>query len=155
MWGHCMFIRWIVRGHRNAEVADVTFHDAYLVKSYRDEEGQPRQNTVAYLGNIRQIGAEFPTIERELFLLRARLIMQSMPELDTDDIETTLGQLQEKIPPLNAEEVRIGFEASLMWYLQWWQSNGGRPSRDEIMAMLDGIADQTATFESGFILPAD
>lgn len=150
-----MFIRWIVRGHRNADIADVTFHDAYLVESYRDSEGQPRQNTVAYLGNIRQISDEFPAIERELFLMRARIIMQSTPDLSEADINHALKQLQDKIPPLTADEVRIGFENSLLWYYQWWRENGGQPTREEMIDLLDGLADRASGFEDGFILPSD
>jgi uncharacterized DUF497 family protein len=150
-----MFIRWIVRGHRNAEVADVTFHDAYLVESYRNENGEPRQNTVGYLGNIRQIGDEFPIIERELFLIRARVIMESMPELAPETIASALSQLQDKVSPLTAEEVRIGFENSLLWYYQWWQANGDQPTESEILELLDRISKQAASFNKGFILPED
>jgi uncharacterized DUF497 family protein len=148
-----MFIRWIVRGHRNADIADVTFHDAYLVESYRDDNGQPRQNTVAYLGNIRQIAEEFPAIERELFLIRARIIMQSTSSLSQADIDQALKQLQGKIPPLTADEVRIGFENSLLWYYAWWRKNGGQPTNEELIALLDNLENRTATFEDGFILP--
>jgi hypothetical protein len=150
-----MFIRWIVRGHRNADIADVTFHDAYLVESYRDSDGQPRQNTVAYLGNIRQIGDEFPAIERELFLMRARIIMQSTPKLSEADIDHALKQLQEKIPPLTADEVRIGFENSLLWYYHWWRENGGQPTRDELIALLENLENRAADFEDGFIFPTE
>lgn len=150
-----MFVRWIVRGHKNSELADVTFHDAYLVESYRDDQGRPRQNTVAYLGNIRQLGEEFPAIERELFLMRARLIMQSMPELDGETIEQTLRQLQDKIPPLTAEEMQFGFENSLLWYFQWWQVNGGTPSREDILEMLDRIQAQAIHLPNTLILPED
>jgi predicted MarR family transcription regulator len=59
-----MYVRWVVRKHKNASVADTSFHDAYLVESYRDENGNPRQRTICYLGNIRQIAGEFPAIER-------------------------------------------------------------------------------------------
>jgi hypothetical protein len=150
-----MFVRWIVRGHKNSELADVTFHDAYLVESYRDEHSRPRQNTVAYLGNIRQIGEEFPAIERELFLMRARLIMQSDPELDGETIEQTLRQLQDKIPPLTAEEMQLGFENSLLWYFQWWHVNGGTPGRQDILEMLDRIQAQAIHLPNTLILPED
>lgn len=132
-----MFIRWIVRGHKNAQVANMTFHDAYLVESFRDEAGSPRQRTIAYLGNIRQIGEEFPGIERELFLLRAEVILDSIPEVSDLDRRDALGQLHEKVPPLNADQIKVGFYNTLRWYFRWWHENGGMPSQEEILNMLE------------------
>ncbi len=132
-----MYIRWIVRGHKNSEVADVTFHDAYLVESYRDENGSPRQRTVSYLGNIRQLGDEFPGIERELFLLRAEIILDSLPELSPLDREDVLKQLREKVPPLDAAEMMIGFKNTLRWYFTWWRENGGEPNNLELHHMIE------------------
>ena len=140
-----MFIRWIVRGHKNDDVADVTFHDAYLVESFRDEGGQPRQRTLSYLGNIRQIGQEFPGIERELFLLRAELILNSLPNLSDADRKDVLGQLRQRVPPLEEQEVREAFQGNLKWYFQWWEENGGTPTRDEIIAMIDEAADKNGS----------
>jgi hypothetical protein len=136
-----MFIRWIVRGHKNDDVADVTFHDAYLVESYRDENSRPRQRTLSYLGNIRQIGKEFPGIERELFLLRAELILNSLPNLSDVDCSDVLQQLQQRVPPLAEQEVREAFRGNLRWYFRWWKENGGAPTRDEIIAMIDNADD--------------
>jgi hypothetical protein len=132
-----VYIRWIVRGHKNSDVADVTFHDAYLVESYRDENGSPRQRTVSYLGNIRQIGDEFPGIERELFLLRAEIILESLPELSPLDREDTLKQLHEKVPPMDAAEMMIGFKNTLRWYFKWWRENGGEPNNLELHHMIE------------------
>ena len=136
-----MFVRWIVRGHKNAEIADVTFHDAYLVESYRDDEGKPRQRTISYLGNIRQIGDEFPGIEREIFLLRAELILASLPMLSDADRKEMLQQLQRKVTPLNAEEVKIAFRNNLRWFFQWWEENGDTPTEEEIRQMIAEAAD--------------
>ncbi|NDJ60691.1 MAG: hypothetical protein GYB67_06170 [Chloroflexi bacterium] len=135
-----MYIRWIVRGHKNEEVADVTFHDAYLVESYRDDAGRPRQRTISYLGNIRQIGERFPGIERELFLLRAELILGGIAELSDADRKDVLQQLQQRVPPLTEGEVREAFEGNLRWYFRWWQDNGGTPSADEILQMIRNAA---------------
>lgn len=132
-----MFIRWIVRGHKNAEAADVAFHDAYLVESYRDLDGEPRQRTVSYLGNIRQIGGEFPGIERELFLLRAELILNSLDEVSPAEGEQILCQLHQKVPPLNAAEVMVGFQNTLRWYCRWWQENGQQPSQADLLGMIE------------------
>lgn len=137
-----MFIRWIVRKHKNSEIADVTFHDAYLVESYRNEEGDPRQRTVSYLGNIRQIDGEFPTIERELFLLRASIILDSLSELSTADRKKSMEQLQQRVPPLDAREVMVGFKNTLRWYCRWWLENGGMPSETELLRQIE-IAQQT------------
>lgn len=140
-----MFIRWIVRGHKNEQVADVNFHDAYLVESYRDDDGQPRQRTVSYLGNIRQIRGQFPAIERELFTLRAELILQSLPELSDSDRAEIMGSLQQKVPPLTEDEVQEAFRGNLQWYFRWWRDNGKQPSRDDILKMIDEAARSSGT----------
>ncbi|MEZ4638823.1 MAG: hypothetical protein R2856_28310 [Caldilineaceae bacterium] len=57
--------------------------DTYLVESYC-EQGEPRQRTVAYLGNVRQIGQDFPAING-LFLLRTWAILTSIEELTAAD----------------------------------------------------------------------
>lgn len=131
-----MFIRWVVRGHKNSDIANVTFHDAYLVESYRDDEGNPRQRTVSYLGNVRQIGETFPTIERELFLLRAEHILNSLSDISSDDREQAMEQLQRRVPPLNHDEVMVGFMNTFRWYFRWWKRNGGAPSDEAVAKML-------------------
>ena len=131
-----MFVRWVVRGHKNADIANVTFHDAYLVESYRDEAGEPRQRTITYLGNVRQINGEFPAIERGLFLLRTQTILDSIQELSPEDREQTMLQIQKRISPLTDEEVLVGFVNTLRWYYRWWQQHGAIPSDEEVMRMV-------------------
>jgi hypothetical protein len=87
--------------------------------------------------------------------MRARIIMQSTPNLSEADINQALRQLEDKIPPLTAEEVRVGFENSLLWYYHWWRENGGQPTRKELIALLENLENRTADFENGFILPND
>ena len=135
-----MYIRWVVRKHKNASVADMTFHDAYLVESFRDEIGNPRQRTISYLGNIREIGDEFPTIERELFMLRADRILSSLPELNGDERNEVLDLLRQRVLPLSKREVELAFQANLRWYQSWWRSNGNPPSREELLAMIENAA---------------
>jgi hypothetical protein len=129
-----MYVRWIVRRHKNAAVADTTFHDAYLVESYRDETGKPRQRTICYLGNIRQIGGEFPCIERELFFLRAERILASMEVIS--DCEETMEMLREKVPPLTASEVLAAFKENIRWYRNWWEQHGDAPTEEEILRIV-------------------
>ena len=132
-----MYIRWVVRKHKNASVADMSFHDAYLVESFRDEQSSPRQRTISYLGNIRQIGAAFPLIERELFLLRAEGILVSLPELSAADRDEVIVLLRERVPPPDQPEVEQAFRANLRWYRQWWRDNGVELSRDQLLRYLD------------------
>ena len=131
-----MFVRWVVRGHKNSDIVNVTFHDAYLVESYRDEQGEPRQRTVSYLGNVRQIAQEFPAIERGLFLLRTQAILASLEELSPADREQTMLQIQKRIPPLSHDEMMIGFVNTLRWYYRWWQTHDSVPSDEEILRIL-------------------
>ncbi|MFV9504696.1 MAG: hypothetical protein AB4911_09035 [Oscillochloridaceae bacterium umkhey_bin13] len=132
-----MYVRWVVRRHKNATVADTSFYDAYLVASYRDERGVPRQRTISYLGNIRQIGDSFPTIERELFLLRAERILASLEELNESDREEALVALRQKVPPLSRDEVMTAFVENLRWYRRWWEQNGGGPSDEELLTIVN------------------
>jgi hypothetical protein len=131
-----MYVRWVVRRHKNATVANTTFHDAYLVESYRDPAGAPRQRTVCYLGNIRQIDGEFPAIERELFLLRAERILETIPELTAGDRAEVMETLREKVPPLNRNEVISAFSETLRWYRSWWEQHGGHISDEELMRIV-------------------
>lgn len=131
-----MYVRWVVRRHKNVLSADTAFYDAYLVESYRDERGAPRQRTICYLGNIRQIGDEFPAIERELFLLRAERILNSIPELSDSDRNDAMEALRQKVPPLTREEVLQAFTENLRWYRRWWEQHGGSPSDEELLALV-------------------
>lgn len=135
-----MYIRWVKRGHRNSQIADVVFHDAYLVESYRNEEGKPRQRTISYLGNVRQIGDEFPVIERELFLLRAENVLQCLSDLSPAEREQVLTLLHDKIPPLTRDEIMEGFRNTLGWYCHWWQKHGTPPTPDEIHNLIKNVA---------------
>jgi hypothetical protein len=137
-----MYVRWVIRKHKNTAVADMSFHDAYLVESYRDEKGQPRQRTICYLGNIRQIGRHFPSVECELFMMRAERILITIEEVAEIDRETVMNMLRQKVPQMTPEEVLAGFRANLQWYHSWWKRHGGPPPREEIERVLSQ-ADQS------------
>lgn len=136
-----MYIRWVIRKHKNEATANVVFYDAYLVESYRDERNNPRQHTICYLGNIRQIDGAFPTIERELFLLRADRILASTPGAACDEREAILSLLRQKVPELTAAEVVIAFRNNLRWYFRWWSEHGAAPTREELVRCIDTAAD--------------
>lgn len=131
-----MYVRWVVRKHKNVAIADTTFHDAYLVESYRDAAGKPRQRTICYLGNIRQIGEEFPCIERELFFLRAERILASIERLSPLECEETMGLLRQKVQPLTAQEVMTAFVENVRWYRNWWEQHGGGPTEAELLEIV-------------------
>lgn len=150
-----MFVRWVVRGHKNSKIANVVFHDAYLVESYRNDEGEPRQRTISYLGNVRQIGEEFPSIERELFLLRAEHILSSIDELSPADRDQTMEQLQKRIQPLDEDEMMIGFKNTMRWYYRWWQENGGMPTDEQILNWLKFAKDTTDQMQMDSWNPSD
>ena len=136
-----MFVRWVVRKHKNADIANVTFHDAYLMESFRNEDGKPRQRTVTYLGNIRQIDEQFPTIERELFLLRAENILATTPEVSPTDAKQAIRQLQERVQPLDADEVMVGFQNTLRWYTTWWRENGKTPVNATLRTQIESVVE--------------
>ena len=128
-----MFIRWIVRKHKNEYASHITFHDAYLVESYRDKNGNPRQRTISYLGNLRQVDHEFPIIERKLFLSQVSFVLQHMPELSTYEQEKIIEQLHQTVPPLTKEEMLLILRQNLHFYGQWFHPNGHElPSPEEL-----------------------
>ncbi|MBK9712599.1 MAG: hypothetical protein IPO81_15005 [Kouleothrix sp.] len=132
-----MYIRWVVRKHKNATTANVAFHDAYLVESYRDDDNNPRQRTICYLGNIRQIEDTFPTIERELFLLRAERILSSIPEVPDSERPLVLELLREKVPGLTEDEVLEAFRNNIRWYYRWWRARGDAPTHEELLRIVE------------------
>jgi hypothetical protein len=136
-----MYIRWVVRKHKNEATANVVFYDAYLVESYRDERNNPRQHTICYLGNIRQIDGAFPTIERELFLLRAERILASTPEVPLDERALVVDMLREKVPALTEGEVREAFRNNIRWYYRWCRDRGSALTREELLRLIEGADD--------------
>jgi hypothetical protein len=131
-----MYVRWVVRRHKNAAIANTSFHDAYLVESYRDEQRGPRQRTICYLGNIRQIDESFPPIERELFLLRAERILMSVEGLGDEDRGVVMQLLHQKVQPLTSPEVMRAFTENLRWYRRWWAEHGSGPSEEELLQIV-------------------
>jgi len=137
-----VYIRWIVRKHKNAHAAHMSFHDAYLVESYRDDNGNPRQRTISYLGNIRQYGDEFPGIERELFLTRVKRILNGIQQLSEAERTHILRQLHRKVPPLTLEELREGLRNTLRWYYQWGQDHGHAPTHEEVLQLAESVGNE-------------
>ena len=136
-----MYIRWIVRHHKNADTANVSFFDAYLVESYRDDAGQPRQRTICYLGNIRQINDNFPALEREIFFIRAERIIAGMASLSSDERLSVSAMLRQKVPDLNPQEVETAVRNNIRWYRKWRQQRGLPISQAEIDKLLSDDGD--------------
>lgn len=136
-----MYIRWIVRHHKNADTANVSFFDAYLVESYRDDAGQPRQRTICYLGNIRQIDDNFPALEREIFFIRAERIIAGMASMSSDERQSVSAMLRQKVPDLNPHEVETAVRNNIRWYRKWRQQRGLPISQAEIDKLLSDDGD--------------
>ncbi len=136
-----MYVRWVVRRHKNATTADVVFHDAYLVESYRDEKATPRQRMICYLGNIRLMEGDFPAIERELFLLRAERILAATPEVPADERANMIALLHRTVPPLSDAELARAFRANIGWYINALRQRGTGLSRQDIEELLNDAPD--------------
>jgi hypothetical protein len=119
----------------------MTFHDAYLVESYRNDKGDPRQRTIAYLGNIREMEGGLPAIERSLFLLRAEQELHRVPDLLPHDRKQLVAQLHQRVPPLSEAEMRVGFHNTLRWYHQWWHDHGDAPTAEEMLTLVKRAGD--------------
>lgn len=113
-----MYVKWVVRRHKSAQASYIAFYDAYLMESYRNKAGVPRQRTLMYLGNVRQFNDTFSPIEREMFLLRCHEVLQAMTDLTPADQHSIVQQLYLKVPPLTWAEVQHGFHHNLHWYAQ-------------------------------------
>ena len=118
-----MYVRWIVRKLKNAGATPISFHDAYLVQNHQGRQGQLPQTGI-YLGNLREIHGEFPGIERELFLLRARHTLAGLPDLTKAEHENIVDRLRQVAHPLLDEEIMHAFYQNLHWYVHACQERG-------------------------------
>ncbi len=126
-----MYVKWVVRRHKNEELANIVFYDAYLVQSYKNEASEPRQRTLAYLGNLRQIDGLFPVIERALFYIRMEDAMARnlSPDLLNDDERQKLYAGLATVAPVPAEEeIRQSQTLNQRWHRGYWQARALKPS---------------------------
>ena len=120
-----MYVKWVVRRHKNEELANINFYDAYLVQSYKNEVGEPRQRTICYLGNLRQIDNAFPVIERALFYLRMdETLRRHLPNyLQNVEERIKLYQGVAAVAALpTAEEMMQGDEIHKRWQDNYWKA---------------------------------
>jgi len=120
-----MYVKWVVRRHKNEELANINFYDAYLVQSYKNEVGEPRQRTICYLGNLRQIDNAFPVIERALFYLRMdETLRRHLPKY-LQNIEERI-KLYQGVAAVAAlptvEEMMQGDELHKRWQDHYWKA---------------------------------
>jgi hypothetical protein len=126
-----MYVKWVVRRHKNEELANIVFYDAYLVQSYKNEAGEPRQRTIAYLGNLRQIDGQFPTIERALFYIRMEdtMIRQLPPNVLTEEERRKLyAGLATVAPAPSEEEIRHSEFLNKRWHSYYWRERAMKPA---------------------------
>lgn len=134
-----MYIRWVTRRHKSALSATMVFHDAYLVESYRDEQSSPRQRTLCYLGNLRQIDGQVPYVESELFLARAARALQEATLSYPIDADAVLDELREQLPELTPDIMRDIFAEQVRWFHEWWARHGGSRPEDEIADVVGDV----------------
>ncbi len=126
-----MYVKWVVRRHKNEELANIAFYDAYLVQSYKNEAGEPRQRTLAYLGNLRQIDGIFPVIERALFYIRMEdALIRNVPSelLSEEERNKLYAGISTVAPPPAEEEIRHSELLNRRWHSTYWQERASRPS---------------------------
>lgn len=134
-----MYIRWVTRKHKSALSAPMVFHDAYLVESYRDERGSPRQRTICYLGNLRQIDGRIPHIESELFLSRAARTLQQTALATPVDCALVLDELRRSLPEVTPDTVRRVFGEQVRWFYDWWAQHGSSHPDEELALVLGDV----------------
>ncbi len=126
-----MYVKWVVRRHKNEELANIVFYDAYLVQSYKNEASEPRQRTLAYLGNLRQIDGQFPVIERALFYIRMEDTMAhnlSQDLLSEDERQKLYSGLAVVAPAPTEEEIRQSESLNQRWHNGYWRARAARPA---------------------------
>lgn len=151
-----MYVKWVVRRHKNEELANIAFYDAYLVQSYKNESGEPRQRTLAYLGNLRQIDGLFPVIERALFYIRMEdSLARNVPaELLTDDERNKLyAGLSTVAPPPAQEEIRQSESLNRNWHSTYWRAKAIKPA--DLSAGFAQVQLEEGTLISDEALPDD
>lgn len=119
-----MYIKWVIRRHKNEELANISFYDAYLVQSYKNEAGEPRQRTLCYLGNLRQIDNTFPVVERALFYVRMEeILLRNLPkELQNPEERIKLYQgISAVAAPPTREEISQGEQFHRLWHEHYWK----------------------------------
>ncbi|HMQ29609.1 MAG TPA: hypothetical protein PKD53_02730 [Chloroflexaceae bacterium] len=134
-----MYIRWVVRKHKSALSASVVFHDAYLVESYRDRNGNPRQQTICYLGNVREIDGAIPHLESEIFLRRAGQTLQRVAASVPVEGDAILAELRQHLPALTPDAALHAFSNQIHWFYDWWAQHGSSRPEDEIMRVVAGV----------------
>lgn len=134
-----MYIRWVVRRHKSALSAWMVFHDAYLVESYRDRDGNPRQHTICYLGNVREIDGAIPHVESEIFIQRARQILQAAAARVVVDSEAVVAELQRHLPALTPDAALHTFNSQVSWFYDWWSQHGSSMPEEEIRRVLSTV----------------
>jgi hypothetical protein len=125
-----MYVKWVIRRHKNEELANITFYDAYLVQSYKNEDGEPRQRTLAYLGNLRQIDGIFPVIERALFYIRMEEnLYHNLPSgtLTEEERGKLYNGLSAVAPPPTEEEIERGQVWNNSWHSTYWKERAAKP----------------------------
>ncbi|HEX2913621.1 MAG TPA: hypothetical protein VH186_22650 [Chloroflexia bacterium] len=126
-----MYVKWVVRKHKNEELANIVFYDAYLVQSYKNEAGDPRQRTIAYLGNLRQIDGQFPVIERALFYIRMEDgISRNVPAetLTEEERQKLYAGLATVAPAPTEQEIRHSEMLNQHWHQGFWRARALRPT---------------------------
>lgn len=126
-----MYVKWVVRKHKNEELANIVFYDAYLVQSYKNEAGDPRQRTIAYLGNLRQIDGQFPVIERALFYVRMEDTMaRHLPSnrLSEEERQKLYAGLATVAPAPSDEEIRHSELLNQRWHNNYWRARELKPA---------------------------
>lgn len=134
-----MYIRWVTRKHKSALSAPMVFHDAYLVESYRDEQGRPRQRTICYLGNLRQIADRIPPVESELFLSRASQILDGLALSSPVNCAEVMEQLRDQLPVLTPEAALGALTEQLGWFYEWWSQYGTTPAEEVIAGVVGSV----------------
>lgn len=126
-----MYVKWVVRRHKNEELANIAFYDAYLVQSYKNESGEPRQRTLAYLGNLRQIDGIFPVIERALFYIRMEdVLARTVPAqlLTGEERNKLYNGLSTVAPPPTDAEIRHAESLNRRWHSTYWEARASNPA---------------------------
>jgi len=151
-----MYVKWVVRRHKNEELANIAFYDAYLVQSYKNEVSEPRQRTLAYLGNLRQIDGIFPVIERALFYVRMEITLtHAIPAaLLTDEERNKLYQgLSSVAPPPTEEEIRQSESLNRQWHSTYWLARASNPSDLSAGFAQVELEEETPRYENGVPQP--
>jgi len=121
-----MFVRWRKRKRTTGAGGPRVVYYAYLVESYRDEEGKPRQRHIGYLGHYAERGSERSSA---VVFWGNCLANLAKLELSEDERAAAEKSVAKRIPRPTSDEVATEVKRFAGWITALARFGGGDPRK--------------------------